>query len=618
MIQDPGRKPYLASEHEGVSVDGGWFTGYMGVSIAFFTSNEGPMQMKPTIGRFFDGLFTATVLGILLSGGVLLYALSWSFQETGNYLQGRWFPDDAFYYFNVARNAALGYGLTFDRINPTNGFQPLWQAVCVGVHFLVSDRNDFLHAVNVVQSVLFALGMYLVFRSICLKSDARIFSIICMVMLFFYFPFFMSMVSGLETVLYFCCLSGTVYTLLQVERDGFSDRRALGLGLIMTATILARLDAGLLGVLVAIWVLWRRPSCRTVLRIAIPFVVFAMPYFVYNLWCFGSPMPVSGAVKRAWGAISFDQAVNHGSKPILVYLKAFLWPMIHPDFARIGVLVLVNLGLAVFYGLRREGVLLLLQLFFVLKYVTYVTLFHDHAIFSWYYTVDYMGPLIALPYFFGKGTGRFKIARGWIHVGRLVLIIPLAFTGYHLVHGYYWSVHVQLSHQLNVYKAPTPPYNELQFFRLTASELNEMQFRPDTVFASLNSGVLGYFMEYRVVNLDGLANGKTRLDYLRRYGRDFFHYIDEAQPVDGYIDIVPDPVKKAYDRSFITDRGFDYVPVKERINAKFGHCPTNGMIVYVKGATPRPSIAECRGADGPAGSQQAVDEIHVSTAASDR
>ena len=49
----------------------------------------------------------------------------------------KWFTnDDAFFYFTVARNISSGYGITFDRLNPTNGFHPLWMAVCVLIFWL--------------------------------------------------------------------------------------------------------------------------------------------------------------------------------------------------------------------------------------------------------------------------------------------------------------------------------------------------------------------------------------------------------------------------------------------------------------------------------------------------
>ena len=42
--------------------------------------------------------------------------------------------DDAFYYFKIARNAAHGHWFTFDTINKTNGFHPLWGFVCYSVY----------------------------------------------------------------------------------------------------------------------------------------------------------------------------------------------------------------------------------------------------------------------------------------------------------------------------------------------------------------------------------------------------------------------------------------------------------------------------------------------------
>ena len=40
--------------------------------------------------------------------------------------------DDAGYYLAIARNVCLGYGASFDRIHPTNGFNPLYTLLLVG------------------------------------------------------------------------------------------------------------------------------------------------------------------------------------------------------------------------------------------------------------------------------------------------------------------------------------------------------------------------------------------------------------------------------------------------------------------------------------------------------
>ena len=47
-------------------------------------------------------------------------------------LSWQWFTrDDAYYYFKVAQNISEGHGSTFDGINRTNGYHPLWMAVHV-------------------------------------------------------------------------------------------------------------------------------------------------------------------------------------------------------------------------------------------------------------------------------------------------------------------------------------------------------------------------------------------------------------------------------------------------------------------------------------------------------
>ena len=49
-------------------------------------------------------------------------------------LSWHWFiRDDAYYYFKVAQNISEGQGSTFDGINPTNGYHPLWMLICVPI-----------------------------------------------------------------------------------------------------------------------------------------------------------------------------------------------------------------------------------------------------------------------------------------------------------------------------------------------------------------------------------------------------------------------------------------------------------------------------------------------------
>lgn len=63
--------------------------------------------------------------------------------------------DDGFFYFKAAQRIVAGQGVTFDGINPTNGFHPLWMLICVGVFALF--RSDLIVPLRVVVLIFTAL-----------------------------------------------------------------------------------------------------------------------------------------------------------------------------------------------------------------------------------------------------------------------------------------------------------------------------------------------------------------------------------------------------------------------------------------------------------------------------
>ncbi len=94
--------------------------------------------------------------------GVHLYA---AFSAPHNF-STRWFlRDDAYYYFKVAQNISEGHGSTFDGINPTNGYHPLWMLVCIPIFALA--RFDLilpLRVLMMVMALLSAATSILLFR----------------------------------------------------------------------------------------------------------------------------------------------------------------------------------------------------------------------------------------------------------------------------------------------------------------------------------------------------------------------------------------------------------------------------------------------------------------------
>lgn len=73
-------------------------------------------------------------------------------------------PDDAFYYFVIDRNAASGYGISFDGVRPTNGFHPLWFIVLLPVFFFIHGSTLAIHAVLTINALLGGLSIFLFYR----------------------------------------------------------------------------------------------------------------------------------------------------------------------------------------------------------------------------------------------------------------------------------------------------------------------------------------------------------------------------------------------------------------------------------------------------------------------
>jgi len=64
--------------------------------------------------------------------------------------------DDAFFYLKTAANFATGLGSTFDGINPTNGYHPLWFLLLAGVYFFLNAFHpvspEFFFRINFIAA----------------------------------------------------------------------------------------------------------------------------------------------------------------------------------------------------------------------------------------------------------------------------------------------------------------------------------------------------------------------------------------------------------------------------------------------------------------------------------
>src|SRR5262245_34601935 len=106
------------------------------------------------VGELANSSMDVVVVGSLLSVIVLLrvvYVWTASIDDVVFRI-----TDDAYYYFNTARNIVIGFGVTFDRMNPTNGFHPLWMLCLLPVFKVWPDSLEV--PVRVISSGLVVMA----------------------------------------------------------------------------------------------------------------------------------------------------------------------------------------------------------------------------------------------------------------------------------------------------------------------------------------------------------------------------------------------------------------------------------------------------------------------------
>ncbi len=209
--------------------------------------------------------------------------------------------DDSFYYLEIARNIAAGRGSTFDGLQPTNGYHPLWMSVCVklfsaGIPDAWAPRAVLVLGLALWGGVLLALlrrappvamaaGVLLGTQAFVLKAIAN----------------------GMEsTVVVVVQAAILLLALRHGETLSRPERRVarLSLSILLACAFLARTDGGLLALSAIAGIGWqaRRHGWRTVARVALELgtlpALTLVSFLATNRALFGHAMQVSGELKR--------------------------------------------------------------------------------------------------------------------------------------------------------------------------------------------------------------------------------------------------------------------------------------------------------------------------------
>ncbi len=233
------------------------------------------------------------LVGLLLGGAKLVSVLvtPWPFSQLA--LDS----DDSRYYVLTALHAAQGGGSTFDGLQVTNGYQPLWFLVLTAAYRVTGvDRAGAVVVTVVLLIALWALALWLLARlgRAVLGPVGTVVGLVALVPHARWW-------SGCENALVGVVLLAVVTTLLGrgLLTRAPATRDVALLGGLLAVLALTRLDTvvlvGLLAVVGA--ATWHR---RVVLLPVLvgPVVVTLAAYAALNQWLVGTALPVSGLAKQ--------------------------------------------------------------------------------------------------------------------------------------------------------------------------------------------------------------------------------------------------------------------------------------------------------------------------------
>lgn len=390
------------------------------------------------------------------------------------------FPDDSFFYMKTASHIARGMGSTFDGINFSNGYHPLYMYVLAALSLVWNLTGyDGLRAVLLLDGVLFLCFLYCLDRFLIKGRLAPVsrflILMLCTILLGFYdFGNESRLLLPLAWLLVLCVTS-------DLRKQTW---RLWGLGLVAAAVFLTRLDAVLWVGAIFFYLLIKnngRQLVRLLTPLVLPLLLAGIGFILYNWLVFSSPATVSGYQKFGWPGV-------FATRWLITALPALQ--------ARFYFSLLMALG---YLGWRRcnnpehscfTEIVYHLALY-VCCYLCILVFWARGEVRFWYFVLPVSFSFVVL----GLWLQQWSLAAN-IRFQTVLLLALLCFGGY--------TIHKKVT-----WETPVDAWKMALWIR---------DHTPDSarLYQVDGSGLTGYFSERAVINGDGLINSWEYQRFLRR------------------------------------------------------------------------------------------------------
>lgn len=450
-----------------------------------YQATDGQLRQQERSTPQAHALADRAFLAVLLLG--LLARLAFALQPLDRLLI--WLEDDAWMVQAIARNFALGHGVSADGITPTNGFHPLYPLLLGSMPYLF-DSRPLGWGMPLNLALCAFLGTLALFPLYWLAKRfvAPPLALCSAALAALSFPVIRLSTNGMETSLALLLNLTLLWSFFALERQTLRD------GLLLAAVgglaILARLDATLLvAALSLVWtwqVVRREAPARPYLACGLAISALFGCYLLFNQLVFGNPQPSSG---RALSYMhSYADSFSLWNGLAVVTLNPLL-PLPLGAPAALGMLAAAAaLSLWLVRGPART-LLAVLAIYLVLL-ATYYGYVLQHT--QPRYMV-LLGVLTALwlALLLAGAAGRLGRTTYPLALGMLVVVTLLGATS---AVGFYRRT------------AGGPQLTQPAMY--AAARWMAAHLPPDAVIGAKNSGIYQFYSERTVRNLDGKLNGE--------------------------------------------------------------------------------------------------------------
>ena len=514
------------------------------VLVARFPGTIGGVIPSSTLRH---GLFALFIGGILAYGAAFAWYMLARF-DLINLISNT--HDDAFYYFQIARNLAEGKFSTFDGdITRTNGYHPIWLLLVTPFHW-VFDKEAALFAIKAFEIMLVAGGVALVAAAAYLARMPWYLMFAALPMLYD-IPM---LIAGMEAAAALFMLGLFILTACLFARSPV--RWQWPLAAVTFALPWVRLEyiAISLAATAALCLIewsWqeRAPSAslgeraRSVrsVKAVVPFLAAGagiLVYFAYNWLVFGGIVPVSGATKEAWSQVKWEQ---EGGYSLVQNFRDILQIPVFDYELLVALEVCAYLLLVWWFARRslsRQDLLLLAFLVGVFSLAaghlakfaqTVLTIHPSLGPWSWYFVPAYLMMVLIVPvrcyvaiYFIRRFIGsKSQHATNILSLGIVLTGAAFLFIKADFAEPFQRVEAISVSTRTGDKWIKAVSYTEWTEAVYGGTQLMNRVLPEDSVVGAWDAGVIGYFSRFPVVNLDGLVNSY-----------DYFHARNSAR--DGY------------------------------------------------------------------------------------